>query len=280
MVNSASLFSGGGLALSFLVVIAIWFIGTGLVAMINHRLRASFGRALIIACACALLGLGLVVLTAHSTAVWATYASFLGGLLIWSWHEISFLTGAVAGSHRDPCPADAQGWQRFSMATMALIHHEVALAMTAGLLLSLASITANPTGAYAFGLLLIFRLSSKLNIYRGVPHLSDDLLPQQLGYLKSYFGPKQLRPELILSTAAIIGLASYFALAAYHAERSNELAQAGLLCCLSLLAALEHLFLALPFRDSALWGWAMETQKNRVRTPNRNNEKNSRGMMP
>lgn len=258
--------SATGLGLSFMVVIAVWFIGTGLVAMINHRLRASFGRALVIACICALLGLGLVVLTAHSTAVWATYASFLGGLLIWSWHEISFLTGAVAGSHRDACPPDANGWQRFSMATMALIHHEVALAMTAVLLLSLAAVTANPTGAYAFGLLLIFRLSSKFNIYWGVPNLSDELLPRQLDYLKSYFGPKKLRPMLPLSTAAILGLAIYFGVAAYRAGQPNELAQAGLLCCLSLLAALEHMFLGLPFRDAALWGWAMGSKTPATKT--------------
>ena len=269
--------SGSGLLLSFLVVIAIWFIGTGLVAMINHRLRASFGRALVIACGCALLGLGLVVLTAHSTAVWAAYASFLGGLLIWSWHEISFLTGAVAGSHRDACPPDARGWQRFSMATMALIHHEVALAMTAVLLLSLAAVTANPTGAYAFGLLLIFRLSSKLNIYWGVPNLSDELLPQHLAYLKSYFGPKRLRPMLLLSTAAIIGLAGWFAVAAFRADQPNELAQAGLLCCLSLLAALEHLFLAIPFRDSALWGWAMRPGGSTTKTRMKEGE-NSHGL--
>jgi hypothetical protein len=36
--------------------------------------------------------------------------------------------------------------------------------------------------------------------------------------------------------------------------------QASLLCCLCLLAALEHLFLAIPFRDSALWNWALEAK--------------------
>jgi hypothetical protein len=36
---------------------------------------------------------------------------------------------------------------------------------------------------------------------------------------------------------------------------------AGLLCCLCLLAALEHLFLAIPFRDSALWVWAMAAKE-------------------
>ncbi|QTD57347.1 putative photosynthetic complex assembly protein PuhE [Parasphingorhabdus cellanae] len=253
------------LGLPFIVVIALWFVGTGLVAMLNHRLRQSFGRALIISGACAIGGLALLALTSQSTAIWATYVSFVGGLMIWSWHEISFLTGAVAGSHRDPCPEGATGWRRFSYATMALVHHEIALAMTAGLLLSLAAVTANPTGAYAFALLLIFRLSSKLNIYFGVPNMSDELLPDHLEYLKSYFGPKHLRPMLIISMVMILALAGYFASAAFTATSANETVQAALLCCLSLLAALEHFFLAIPFKDSALWQWALSARNNKNR---------------
>lgn len=256
--------TGTSLALPFMVVIVLWFVSTGLVAMINHRLRQSFGRAVIIAGICASLGLALLVLTSHSTAVWAAYVSFVGGLLIWSWHEISFLTGAVAGSHREVCPPDARGWQRFSLATMALIHHEIALAMTAALLLSLSAVTTNPTGAYTFALLLIFRLSSKLNIYWGVPNMSDELLPLHLAYLKSYFGPKRLQPMLVLSTSAIVGLGAYFANAAFNANQPNEAVQASLLCCLCMLAALEHLFLAIPFRDSALWNWALEAKNKKT----------------
>ena len=255
MVGSAALI------LPFAVVVILWFVSTGLVAMLNHRLRQSFGRALIIAGVCAFGGLALLVLTSHSTGIWAVYASFLGGLLIWAWHEISFLTGAVAGSHRDPCPEGARGWQRFSMATMALIHHEIAIAMTAALLLSLAAMTANPTGAYAFALLAIFRLSSKLNIYRGVPNMSDELLPAHLDYLKSYFGPRQLRPTLLLSIVAILAIALYFGFAAVQAGTAHETVSAGLLCCLSLLAALEHFFFAIPFRDSRLWQWALGEPK-------------------
>lgn len=252
-----------GLGLPFAVVIALWFVSTGLVAMLNHRLRQSLGRALIISGICAIGGLSLLVLTSNSTADWAIYASFVGGLLIWSWHEISFLTGAIAGSHREPCPKDAQGWQRFAAATMALIHHEIALAMTAGLLLSLAAFSGNPTGAYTFALLLIFRLSSKLNIYWGVPNMSDELLPKHLEYLKTYFGPKRLRPFLPLSIAAIGALAVYFAMAASAALTSGLMIQNALLCCLCLLAALEHIFLAIPFRDSALWQWALDERADR-----------------
>lgn len=255
--------TASSLVLPFTVVIALWFFSTGLVAMINHRLRQSFGRAVFIAGLCATLGLGLLVLTSQSTAVWASYASFIGGLLIWSWHEISFLTGAVAGTHRESCPQEVKGWQRFSRATMALIHHEIALAMTAALLLSLSAVTANPTGAYAFALLLVFRLSSKLNIYWGVPNMSDELLPLHLSYLKSYFGPKKLNPMLPLSIVMIIGLSAYLVTAAVNAATPHEAVQASLLCCLCLLAALEHIFLAIPFRDSALWGWALDAKNNK-----------------
>jgi putative photosynthetic complex assembly protein 2 len=252
--------SAANLALPFAVVITLWFVSTGVVAMISHRLRASFGRALVAACFCAFAGLAMVALASQSAAAWASYASFTGGLLIWSWHEISFLTGAIAGTHRDQCPAGASSWQRFSMATMALIHHEVALAMTAGLLLLLAAVTVNATGAYAFALLLIFRLASKLNIYRGVPNMSDELLPAHLGYLKSYFGPKALHALLPLTIFAIVTLAGWFALQAMNASSGGDAVSASLLCCLCLLAGLEHLFLALPFRDSALWGWALRAR--------------------
>jgi hypothetical protein len=182
--------TGAGLLLPFAAVIALWFAGTGLVAMIHHRLRQSFARSLIIAAICAFAGLALIVL-------------------------------------------------------------------------SLGAMTANPTGAYAFALLLIFRLSSKLNIYRGVPHLSDELLPAHLGYLKSFFGPRSFHAVLALSIFAIIGLAGLFAISFANASSPGAAAQAGLLCCLSLLAALEHLFFAVPFRDSALWGWALGPRDSR-----------------
>ncbi|WOE74544.1 putative photosynthetic complex assembly protein PuhE [Alterisphingorhabdus coralli] len=248
------------LALAMIVVTALWFVSTGLVATLNHRHRQSFARSLIIAGGCGIGGLALLVFSSTTDAVWAVYTSFLAGLLIWSWHEISFLTGAVAGSHREPCPENATGWERFSLATMALIHHEVALAMTAGLLLSLAWFTENSTGALTFALLLIFRLSSKFNIYRGVPNMSDELLPSHLDYLKSYFGPRRLRPMLIVTILAILGLAAYFGFTAFTASATSDIVQATLLGGLCLLAALEHFFFIIPFRDSALWQWALEAR--------------------
>jgi putative photosynthetic complex assembly protein 2 len=91
--------------------------------------------------------------------------------------------------------------------------------------------------------------------------MSDELLPAHLGYLKSYFGPKQLHPMLLVTVAMITGLAGWFAYRAINASSSGAAVSASLLCCLSLLAALEHLFLAIPFRDSALWNWALRNRE-------------------
>ncbi|WP_369812128.1 DUF3623 family protein [Mycobacterium tuberculosis] len=39
-------------------------------------------------------GLLVILLSSLSTQVWAVYLSFIGALMVWGWHELSFLTGA------------------------------------------------------------------------------------------------------------------------------------------------------------------------------------------
>ena len=67
----------------------------------------------------------------------AAYVGFAAAIVIWGWHEMSFLMGVVAGPNREPCPPDATGWRRFAAATATVIHHELALAATAIMLFAL-----------------------------------------------------------------------------------------------------------------------------------------------
>ena len=48
------------------------------------------------------------------------------------------------------------------------------------------------------------------------------------------------------------------------AKGSAEAVRASLLFAMAALGVLEHVFLALPFRDGALWGWALPTRNNRI----------------
>lgn len=245
-----------GHVLPLVTVVLLWFVSTALVMWLAHRPRATFRGSLTGGAMLGTAGAVAMLLTAQDGGVVAVYLSFVGALAVWGWHELAFLTGAVAGPRRtayDPrLPAS-----RFAQATAAVIHHEIALALTAVLLLVLSWGAANPTGAYAFALLFVLRLSAKLNIYQGVPNLGDDLMPAHFDRLKTYFGPRRFTPALGATLVATVLLAAWLVARAMDSAAGGEAAAASLLATLAVLGALEHILLALPVRDGVLWRWTL-----------------------
>jgi putative photosynthetic complex assembly protein 2 len=188
---------------------------------------------------------------------------------VWGWHELSFLTGAAAGPRRRPCDPGLTGLARFRQGAATVMHHEVALAVTALLLISLSWNVPNQIGATVFVLMFAMRLISKINLFVGVPNTTSEMLPEQLAYLKTYFGRNRMTVLLVASIAAIACATAWFASLALAAPTgSAEMVGASLLTTLTLLGVLEHLFLALPFRDGMLWGWAMPTRSGPQRNDN------------
>lgn len=248
-------------------MILVWFVSTGLIAWAANRPRRTFGISLVLGGACGIAGLAAILASSASTAPWAAYTSFAGALAIWGWHELSFLTGAVMGPRRGPASDAQQPWQRFAEGTAAIIHHELALAATLVLLAVLTWSAPNRTGTEAFALLFILRLSTKLNLHVGVPNFSDELLPPHLTYLKTYFRRRPFGLTLAVSILGTIALAAWLGWRAAGLAPGTGAATAGsLLFTLAALGALEHIFIALPFRDGALWRWAVSAQSpNQIR---------------
>ncbi len=254
--------SWSGHVLPVIVVIAVWFLATGLIAWLDHRERGTFARTLVASGLVGVGGLTMVLGSMQFATIAGVYASFVGALLIWAWHEISFLIGAVTGPRRVACPPGARGVERFGHAAATMAWHELALALTALTLLVLTWDAPNQLGAMVFLLLLAMRLSTKLNLFAGVPNDATDILPPHLAYLKTYFGPRRFTPILALSLAACVALAAWLGSLAFAAPKgSAEAAGASLLFALAALGVLEHLFLALPWRDGALWRWALPAQQ-------------------
>lgn len=254
-----------GHVVPMVVTLLLWFFATGLIAWTDNRDRSTFPRALAIAGAGGIAGLIAVVAGALLPTIAGAYIGFIGALLVWSWHEASFLMGAVSGPRREPSNPAARGWDRFIDASSTLIYHEVALALTALLLLSLSWNAPNPTGAQVFVLLFALRLSSKLVLYAGVPNEIGTLLPPHLQYLCSYFGPQRFSAAFIFALVGTIALAVWFGMQAFAAPAGSAAAvSASLVFALAALGAIEHLFFALPFRDGALWGWALPARTNRI----------------
>ena len=254
-----------GHAVPMVVTLLVWFFATGLIAWLDNRDRATFPRALVIAGAAGIAGLIAVVAGSIMPSIAGAYVGFVGALMVWSWHEASFLMGAVGGPRREPSRPTARGWDRFIDAGSTLIYHEVALALTALMLLSLSWNAPNPTGAQVFVLLFALRLSSKLVLYAGVPNEIGTLLPPHLEYLCSYFGPQRFSAAFLGSLVATVALATWLGAAALAAPAGSAAAvSTSLIFAMAALGAVEHLFFALPFRDGALWGWALPARTNRI----------------
>ncbi len=241
--------------LPVIAVIALWFGSTAMVLWLDSRAPSTFRSSLAWSGALAIGGAALLAATATSRGIGAAYLSFAAALAIWGWHELSFLTGVISGPNRAPCPPRLSGWARFRAASATLIHHELALALTALLLIALAWRGANPIGAITFAMLFAFRLSAKLNIFLGVPAFVDELLPPHLGYLRSYFTKAPMNPLFPLSLFAALAAAGWFAMTALAAEGGAAVG-ASLLFALAILGVIEHLFLVVPVREAALWRWA------------------------
>jgi putative photosynthetic complex assembly protein 2 len=247
----------------FIVTVAIWFIATGLIAWADNRERSTFNRSMMIGGVAGIAGLVVILFASLSAEVWAVYFGFVGALMVWGWHELAFLCGAAAGPRRGPADPALTGVARFRQAASTVMHHEVALALTALLLISLSWDVPNQIGATVFVLMFAMRLTSKINLFVGVPNTTSEMLPEHLAYLKTYFGRNRLTVLLPLSVLGIAVATWWFAQKALAAPvGSAEMVGASLLTTLALLGVLEHFFLALPFRDGMLWGWALPQRKS------------------
>jgi putative photosynthetic complex assembly protein 2 len=247
----------GDLGWPVLYVALVWFVSTGAITWLDNRPRHTFVFSMASATIIALLSVAGILATANSTTAVGAYAAFACATAIWGWHEMAFLMGFVSGPNRSPEIPGLTGWARFRSATATLIHHEVALVATGAVLYALLWNAPNRLAADSFALLYLMRLSTKLNIFLGVANMSSEIMPAHLAYLKTYFRVARMN---WLFPVTLIGASwltwAYWNAAHVAAAGSGAEAAAMMLFTLTAVATLEHLFLVLPFRDSALWRWA------------------------
>ena len=239
-----------------LFALMVWFFGTAVVVWLDSRPQPSFARSYRWAGVVALVGLGAIMLSAGATDMTSVYLAFAASVAIWGWHEMGFLMGFVSGPRHLPCPPGARGWERFKLATATVIHHEIALAATVALLFAVTWGQPNQTAPLAFALLFAMRLSAKLNLFFGVPSLSDEIFPAHLAYLKSYF--RKARCNWLYPFSIAFGAAATWAawLAAEASTNPGIAASYTLVAGLAFLGVVEHLLLALPIRDAMMYRWA------------------------
>jgi putative photosynthetic complex assembly protein 2 len=244
-------------ALPVLFALFVWWFGTGLVLCLvrigpQKLLLVIFGATVVLMAS----AYGLAA-TAGVTTVTGAYLAFSCAILAWCWLEITFLTGHVTGPRTTACPAGASGWRRVGLAISAILYHELALLAFAAGIVALTWQGANQVGAATFLILWIMRLSAKLNLFLGVPFLNDDLLPERLGHLKSYFSRRPINAFFPVAVTASTILGTLLTVQALEARTGFGTTAFLLLATLVALAVLEHWFMVVPVPVRAIWDWSM-----------------------
>jgi len=254
-------------AAALVFAVFLWWIGTGGILVAVGLPRRALGMAQ--AVSLPLLALGVIAFdwAAAQPGLAGVYVGFAAAIAIWGWHEFAFLTGAITGPRRTPCPPHAGEWERFRCAVAALAWHELALAGTALLLVALTWLDPNQVGLWAFLVLFFARISAKLNVFLGVPNLTESFIPDCLAHLKSYFRRRAMNLFFPVSITALMLAVGCWSERAWEATTPADLVGFTLLAGLTGLALIEHWLLVLPLRDAALWQWMLPEGDARRKSP-------------
>jgi putative photosynthetic complex assembly protein 2 len=237
-----------------------WWFATGIILWLDG-LPARTHRWTLLGSTLILIGSGAALYHLRgATDVTSIYLCFLAVLGIWAWNETTFLLGVLTGPVQRPCPAGARGIERFRAAVDSVLYHEAGLILSGA---AIAIITWGDTHHFAlhlFALLWALRLSTKLNLFFGVPHAPGHFLPEQLRYLATYFRERPVSGLFALTvTLATIAAVLLCAAAGHTPEGSAARAAASFLAAFAVLGVIEHWFLACPIGADHLWRWAFQS---------------------
>ena len=240
--------------------IFIWWFSTGIVLLLDGLPRTTFRWSILISSVLAVAAFYGLAYTANRPSSINAYCAFTCALLIWGWHELTFLTGWLTGPRKEPC-TEPKGWPRFKQAVSAIVWHELGILVSGVMIFALTWNAANQVGLYTFLVLWVMRTSAKLNLYFGVRNLSEEFLPAHLTYMGSYFRKRTMNAFLPVSVvAASLVLAGLMVLASSpDVSRADSIGYV-LVSTMLAMAILEHFLLVLPLPSTALWRWALRNR--------------------
>jgi putative photosynthetic complex assembly protein 2 len=239
-----------------LVAVFSWWLGTGAILWLVRLPARRFRTSMTVLTYLLLLSLVGAAWSMREPSVAGAYTGFLCVIVMWSWHEMAFLSGWITGPRRIAQDPHVRGWQRFSQAVAALLHHELALIVNFAVLLGLQWNQPSHVALCTFTLLWCMRVSSKFNLFFGVPNVGEQYLPAHLKYLGSYFRRSDVTGYFYFSVGLSIGTWVWMV---WEVQQGAMKVSTGwvLLASLLGLAIVEHLLMVIAVPLQRLWGWAM-----------------------
>lgn len=242
-------------------VLFLWWFATGAIFYLDGLPRRTFPMSIALATLILLASLYGLATTADATGVSDAYIASASAIGVWAWNEVLFLTGTVTGPNREAARPGIAGWERFRLAAGSVLHHEMVILASAVIVAALTVGGTNPVGLATFMVLWIMRLSTKFNIFLGVPNPGERFLPEHLRYLGGHFRKASVGLFFALSTTlATLVFTAMVTIAAATDPGEFEVVGTTLVATLLGLAIVEHWFLALPLPTADLWRWSLSSR--------------------
>ncbi len=255
------------LAIAVLGTMFAWWFSTGAILWRVRRadLRGGGAHLRSVIYAAPLLGFGTwgFWVTLNDAGLAGAAIAPLSAILLWGWIEIALLSGVISGPNTRPLPAAAAEWERFIRAWGTIAYHEMLLAATFAAMAVAASGAPNRFGLLTFGVLLVARVSAKLNLFFGVPRIHSEFLPRTLLHLPSHFRIRRLNWLFPLSITALSLATGHWIDRIIGAGTPAETVGFAILATLTGLALLEHWLMVLPLPDERLWRWMLPAPEPR-----------------
>lgn len=238
----------------------VWWFSTGAVLVLVGR-SGRFEVSRIVMAAGLLAGsLGGLALAAGDTSIGGAYTAFTCTILLWAAQEIAFLAGWLTGPRPQPCPAGVKGGKRLGLALRAILYHELALLACGAAIVALTWNGSNQVGLWTFAALWVLRQSAKINLFLGVPVTNDELMPDAVRFLKTFFARKPVSAffpiSVTLATAVLVIMIQRIV---EVAVTPFDVVGLTLVSTLFALGVVEHWFMLLPLPAITLWGWGMRS---------------------
>lgn len=247
-------------ALPALYALFLWWFTTGAIIWLDNRHPRTFpwsmaGASLLFAAA--LYGLAV---SSSDASVGGVVLAFTCALVVWGWQEMSFYMGYVTGPVRTAPPRVLTGWPRFVEALGTTIHHEIAIVLTAVVVVAVTWGQPNSFGLWTFLILWWMHESARVNVFLGVLNLNEEFFPAHLRYLRHYLRKRPMNLFFPLSITASTVVGALLVQSAVAATTPAEAAGYTMLAAMMILAVLEHWFLVLPLPAAALWRWSIASR--------------------
>lgn len=241
--------------------IFIWWFSTGLILWLDRLPDTGVRWGLVLSSGLAVTALFGLARTAGQDTVTGAYCAFTCTLVLWGWHELTFLSGWLTGPRRHALTPGTQGWPRFVQSLRAILWHELGLLATGLAVLAVTWGGENPVGPATYGVLWAMRLSAKLNLFFGVRNFSEAFLPTHLKYLQSFFRRRRMNAFFPFAVGAATVVVVLLVIDALQPALAAGLRTGQwLVITLLVLAIVEHWMLVLPLETTALWRWALSKE--------------------